>query len=127
MIMGDALAPTDPPTRASLEDLDQAFDAAVADLAEWQRAEAAETLAALRTTLPPLAGHIDAARVRRMIAVFVPSDVIGVHEAARIAGRSPERIRQLCRSGEIGHLDATKRRYSVSRRLLDEYKRWRPV
>jgi hypothetical protein len=114
---------------AALEDLDQAFDAAVADLAEWQRTEAAPTLAALRDMLPGLAGHVDAERIRKMIHVFAPPDHVGVHEAARLAGRSPERIRQLCRTGEIGHFDAQRRRYIVSRRLLDEYMttRRRPV
>jgi hypothetical protein len=106
---------------ATLAELNSAYDAALSELPDWKRDEAGSVLAALRNTLPPLAGHIDAERVKRMIAVFVPSDHVGVHEAARIAGRSPERIRQLCRSGEIGHLDAQTGRYSVSRRLLDAH------
>jgi hypothetical protein len=121
------IKPLVPAPRDALEDLEATFDAAVDALQDWQRTEAAPTLAALRGTLPDLVGHVDAERVRKMIHVFAPPDHIGVHEAARIAGRSPERIRQLCRSGEIGHLDAQTGRYSVSRRLLDGYKRWRPV
>jgi hypothetical protein len=118
---------TDARVGATLDELHEAFDAACSDLAEWQRAEAAETLDALRGTLPGLVGHADAAHVKRMIHVFAPPDHIGVHEAAGIAGKSTERIRQLCRSGDIGHLDAQTGRYSVSRRLLDGYRRWRPV
>jgi hypothetical protein len=119
MITDDIAPPSD--TDAALAELNAAYHQALSELPDWQRDEAAETLDALRGTLPGLAGHIDEARVRRMIAVFVPSDVVGVHEAARIAGRSPQRIRQLCRSRYIGHFDAQRRRYRVSRRLLDEY------
>src|ERR1700730_17413028 len=97
MITDDIESPSAP-----LAELHSAYDQALADLPDWKREEAGDVLDALRDTLPGLAGHIDADRIRRMIAVFVPSDVIGVHEAARIAGRSPERIRQLCRSGDLG-------------------------
>jgi hypothetical protein len=58
---------------ASLNDLRTAFDQALSELPDWKREEAGIVLAALRNTLPPLAGHVDAAYVRKLIGVFVPS------------------------------------------------------
>ena len=119
----DAMNCTD--TRAGrdvLADLERTFDSAVDALQDWQRAEAAETLAALRTTLPPLAGHIDAERVWRMVHVFAPSDEIGIEEAAALVNKTPNRIRQLCRKG-IGRYVPQERRWLVSRnRLLKHFK-----
>jgi hypothetical protein len=115
-------APTVPAPRDALEDLEATFDAELSGLADWQRSEAAPTLAALRATLPGLAGHVDAERVRKMIHVFAPSDEIGIEEAAALVNKTPNRIRQLCRKG-IGRYVPQERRWLVSRnRLLKHFK-----
>jgi hypothetical protein len=93
-----------PRVSAELAELHAVFDSAVADLEEWQRDEAADTLGALRGTLAGLVGHADTAHVQRMIGVFAPSDEIGIEEAAELVKRTPNRIRQLCRKG-IGRFD----------------------
>jgi Helix-turn-helix domain len=105
---------------AELAGLHQAFDAAVNDLQDWQRAEAALALDALRNdALPPLAGFIDAEQVRNMVAVIVPRDWIGIEEAAEIARRSSERVRQWCRSGKLGRRVGGK--WMMGRGELEEF------
>jgi Helix-turn-helix domain len=104
---------------AELAELHSAYDQALAELPDWKRDEAGIVLAALRNTLPPLAGYVDASYVRKLIAVFVPNDVIGIEEAARIARRTPERVRQWCRSGKLGRLEGG--RWLIGRAELETF------
>jgi Tfp pilus assembly protein PilN len=113
-----SISTLDAPTSA-LEELYQAYDAAVSELPDWKRDEAGIVLAALRNTLPPLAGYVDVSYVRKLIGVFVPGDVIGIEEAARIAGRSEERVRQWCRAGNLGRRHDG--RWMMERAELEEF------
>ena len=106
-------------TGAELAELNAAYDQALSELPDWKRDEAGVVLAAIRNTLPPLAGYVDASYVRKLISVFVPSDFVGIERAARIARRSEERVRQWCRSGKLGRLVGGK--WEIGRTELETF------
>jgi hypothetical protein len=87
---------------------------------EWQLARAWVPLVRLCATLPEYVGCIDASKVAKMIDVDVPYDEISVEEAAKLVNRTPNRIRQLCRTG-IGRYVSQERRWLVFRKKLLEH------
>jgi hypothetical protein len=103
MIMGDDLRPTDPPTRASLEDLDQEFADTISEFSEWQLSQVEQTFQDIGASLPRLAGRISARTLRIFLCAQVPRDRdMDIVSASALIGRSFERVRQLCVKGVFG-------------------------
>jgi hypothetical protein len=108
-----------PAEAATLIELDAEFENALAAIEEWKLAEASMRLIGLYGALPKLAGSTDIAMLRKWITACLPSDYVGIKQAAVLANYSQEAIRVWCRAGKIGRLERGK--YLIGRRELGDF------
>src|ERR1700730_17929426 len=103
---------TDPPTRASLEELDAAFADALRDFDSWELEQARDQLERIGRQLPRLVGHLAPSGMHALVAAFIPEDFdLEVAQVAEMIGRTPERVRQLCQAGHFGRYVSGERKW----------------
>jgi hypothetical protein len=116
----EGMIATDPPTRASVAELDQEFADTISEFSEWQLAQANSTLEDIGAALPRLAGRISARTLRIFISAVVPTDPdLDIVSVSALIARSFERVRQLCAAGVFGRKVAGK--WRVGQRELEAF------